>query len=406
MRVLITTPVFPPSLGGPAVYVPSLARFLQERGHDVQVLAFTDAPPPPDLPFRVVSIPRMPLPLRYLWSFLRTARLAGRADVVYIQEHLALAPYLAARLRRRPTAIRVMVDGIWEIAFRLGLIRDDIHTFETKRYGVVVETMRRIQRGWWRGVDRIVAPSRFLKGVVEGYGIDPAKVRHIPNAYHGPTAFAEHRAEARRALELDGRDRILLTICRLVSWKGVGDLLRVVERLGAGHRLVVCGEGPERARLETLARDLGVTARVRFAGAVPHDRIARYIRAADVFVLNSRYEGLSHTLLEVMHLGCPIVASRAGGNPELIEDGGNGRLVTAGDQDGIERAVREILDDPARAARFVAASREVARGFRREDHLARVEALLEEVAARGRAPAGEGACRTTAFGRGARERVR
>jgi len=242
--------------------------------------------------------------------------------------------------------------------------------------------MRRVQRWWWRRVGAIVAPSRFLKGIVEGYGIDPGKVRLIYNSYHGPTSFPEDRETARRALDLPANERVVLTVCRLVSWKGVDGLLQVMRRLGEGHRLVVCGDGPEQESLQEMARDLGVEDRVRFAGNVPHESVARHVRAADVFVLNSNYEGLSHTLLEVMHLGCPIVASDAGGNPELIEDGVNGRVVGYNRIGELERAVRDLLDDREAARRYVEASREKARGFQRDDHLRHVEALFEEIVGR------------------------
>jgi glycosyltransferase involved in cell wall biosynthesis len=125
MRVLITAPVFPPDLGGPAVYVPSLGRFLVERGHEVRVVAFCSDPNPTGYPFEVVAIPRGPLPVRYLKAFFAVLREARRADVVYVNEHLALLHVLAGRLAGRPVVIRIMVDGAWEIAHRKGWCGDD-----------------------------------------------------------------------------------------------------------------------------------------------------------------------------------------------------------------------------------------------------------------------------------------
>ncbi|TAJ25259.1 MAG: hypothetical protein EPO68_00280, partial [Planctomycetota bacterium] len=120
VRILITSPVFPPDLGGPAVYVPSIARFLIERGHDVRVVAFCAEEHPQGHPFPVRAITRGPLPLRYLKAFFAVLSEAGRVDVVYVQEHLALLHVLAARLRGKPVVIRIMVDGAWEISHRRG----------------------------------------------------------------------------------------------------------------------------------------------------------------------------------------------------------------------------------------------------------------------------------------------
>ena len=118
MRILITSPVFPPDLGGPAVYVPSLARYLVEKGHEVGVVAFCSDPDPVGHPFRVKTISRGPLPIRYLKAFWRVFREARGYDVVYVNEHLALLHVLAARLAGRPAMIRIMVDADCALAAR------------------------------------------------------------------------------------------------------------------------------------------------------------------------------------------------------------------------------------------------------------------------------------------------
>ena len=108
MRILITSPVFPPDLGGPAVYVPSIGRYLVDEGHDVKVVAFCSEEQPEGYPFPVVAIPRGPLPIRYLKAFFAVLREAKGCDVVYVQEHLALLHVWAARLRGVPVVIRMM----------------------------------------------------------------------------------------------------------------------------------------------------------------------------------------------------------------------------------------------------------------------------------------------------------
>jgi glycosyltransferase involved in cell wall biosynthesis len=99
-----------------------------------------------------------------------------------------------------------------------------------------------------------------------------------------------------------------------------------------------------------------------------------------VFVLNSRYEGLSHTLLEVLHLDRPMIASSVCGNPEVVEHEHNGLLVDPHDSAALARAIRRLLDDPKLGERFVAASRERQAPFNRESTFAEVEAALERIA--------------------------
>ena len=129
--------------------------------------------------------------------------------------------------------------------------------------------------------------------------------------------------------------------------------------------------------------------RVLFLGNVPHARIPLLIRAADVFILVSRYEGLSHTLLEVTALGTPIVTSDVCGNPEVVRDGVNGLTVAPRDVEALARSVRRILQDPSLAETFVEAGLSRTEEFDRDRGYAQVERVLLEVAGRD-APDGRG----------------
>jgi glycosyltransferase involved in cell wall biosynthesis len=145
----------------------------------------------------------------------------------------------------------------------------------------------------------------------------------------------------------------------------------------------VAGEGDELESWTALAARLGLGGRVHFLGHVPHERLMAWIRAADVFLLNSTYEGLSHTLLEVMWLGTPAAVSAIGGNVELIDDGVNGRSFAPSDVPAIAQAVREIVADGARAALFTRRSRAKAEaGFSRDAIFAATERLFLEVTGR------------------------
>jgi len=389
MRVLITSPVFPPDLGGPAVYVPSLGRYLVERGHEVRVVAFCSDPAPKGHPFRVTAIAPAALPVRYLKAFFAVWREAGGCDVVYVNEHLALLHVLAARLRGVPAVIRIMVDGSWEIAHRKGWCGDDdIVTFQGKRYGWRVALTRSLQRRWWHWCAHVIACSEFLRQIlIRHYGVPPQKVQRVYNAYHGPRAedVTRTKDEARAELGLDPERRYLLTICRLMVWKRVDGILRALAELPGDVDLLVAGDGDMLEPWKALARELGVAERAHFLGNVPHARIPLYVRAADVFVLNSRYEGLSHTLLEVLNLGTPIVASGVCGNPEVVEHEMSGLLVDPNDHAELRAAIGRLLADPELGRRFARAGLERRGRFTREGTFAEVEAALAR-AARG-APA-------------------
>lgn len=386
LRVLITSPVFPPDLGGPAVYVPSLGRFLVERGHAVEVVAFCSDPAPTGYPFAVRAIPPGALPLRYLKAFFAVLGAAGRADVVYVNEHLALLHVLAAKLRGKPVAIRIMVDGAWEIAHRKGWCGgDDINVFQTKTYGWKVKLTRALQKRWWKWSTHIVACSEFLRQIlVRNYGVPGEKVQRIFNAYHGPPpeSLRETPVQARAKLGLAPGKRYLLTICRLMGWKRVDGIIDALATLPPDVELLVAGDGDMQQAWTEHARTQGLAARVHFLGNVQHERIPLYIRASDVFVLNSLYEGLSHTLLEVQALGTPIVASNVCGNPEVVEQNASGQLVDPRDSESLGRAIARYLDDPAFARRMVEGGCKRRAQFDRTATFGEVEVALQRASGR------------------------
>jgi glycosyltransferase involved in cell wall biosynthesis len=212
--------------------------------------------------------------------------------------------------------------------------------------------------------------------------VAPEKVQRIFNAYHGPDpeSVTQSPREARVELGLEPEARYVLTICRLMVWKGVDGILRAVSQLPADVQLLIAGDGDMEQPWKALAAELGIAGRVRFLGNVPHARIPLLIRAADVFVLNSRYEGLSHTLLEVQALGTAIVASDVCGNPEVVEDGVNGLLVPPREVGALRGAIRKLLENKDLRASFEAEGRRRSRLFSRTATFSEVEAALERVA--------------------------
>ena len=145
--------------------------------------------------------------------------------------------------------------------------------------------------------------------------------------------------------------------------------------------LVIVGDGPEREQLEREAVAAGVPERVCFTGSVSQATVQQYLQAADVFTLHTRYEGLSHVMLEAMHAGTPIVASDVGGNAEVIESGRNGLLVPLDDRTTTLATLRRLLGDPTEGAQLAAAAQVDVRAYRWDVLLDRTIATLASVVA-------------------------
>ena len=297
MKVLVATGLYPPEIGGPATYAKLFEAELPKRGIEVMVL-----------PFR--SVRHLPPVIRHLAYLMKTYSRARTSDLVLVQDTVSTGfpAALAAILARRPYILRVPGDYAWEQGVQRFGVHEDLDAFQARTYGISIGIMRALQRFVVRRAARVITPSRYLARIV----YDWVPGRHIDVVYNG----IEH-VDAEPQQKPEGFT--IVSIGRLVPWKGMDGIIEVVAREARWNAIII-GDGPERAKLENLARELGCEARVRFMGSLPRNTALGWAKVGDVFVLNSRYEGLSHTLLEVMSLDIPAIAWAVGGNPELIED--------------------------------------------------------------------------------------
>lgn len=198
----------------------------------------------------------------------------------------------------------------------------------------------------------VIAVCRDLASGVIDLGAKRERVRVIIDGVDRSTFAPGCRRTAQAALGLNPDVRHLLFVGNLVPVKGIDVLLEACRRLPQGcppWQLHLIGEGPQRASLERQARSLGLDQQVVFHGSVAHEQLPGWFRAADLFVLASRSEGVPNVLLEAMACGLPFVASHVGGIPE-IADLGASRLVPPEQPDALANAMTQMLSEPARPA--------------------------------------------------------
>jgi glycosyltransferase involved in cell wall biosynthesis len=376
MKLLLITGIFPPDPGGPALYVPNLATDLARRGHDVEVLCLSDSLDHDDsaYPFRVYRIRRRTF---YPWRLWLTTflvwRLSRGKDLVYING-LACEAMLGARLRRCRLVQKVVGDHAWERARGRGWFDGTLDDYQTASKGLRLRMLDLIRTLPLRSAKRVIVPSGYLKGIVCGWGINPRKVQVIYNAVSG----SEGTPHKYSLPQWSGQTCI--TVCRLTDWKGVDKLIDAIAGIPA-MRLVIAGDGYLRPELEAQARALNVSDRVLFLGHVESRAVPQVLRQADVFVLNSSYEGLPHVVLEAMEAGVPVVATDAGGTGEVVEDGATGLLVSVGDTESLRASITRLCEDQTLARSLVSeARRRLREKFNIEAMVAATEQALEDVA--------------------------
>jgi glycosyltransferase involved in cell wall biosynthesis len=169
------------------------------------------------------------------------------------------------------------------------------------------------------------------------------------------------------------------TVANLHSVKGVADLIhaaRIVRRQIPHARFLVWGDGPLRAELQTLIRELGLDTAVELRGHTQRPEEA--LRLLDIFVLPSRSEGSSNALLEALATGIPVVATHVGGTPVIVEHGTSALLVPAADPQLMAAAIIQLLTDPGLARQLSRAGRErVVTKFSIAQMVSRIETLYD-----------------------------
>lgn len=338
MRILIPTGAFPPEIGGPATYVPRLANALVKQGHLVTVMTLTPGGDFDDsgFNFRLVRLNahgRVRRWMRTVWTIARELR---QHDAVYING-LLLETAVATMFVNRPKVAKVVGDIAWERARDKGWLTHTIDFFQTRVYGLSIET-RRSMRDWaLHRMDQIIVPSHYLYKIVANWFVDPRLIKVIYNAYEPPL---DQQIELEIPLKNEYR---LVTVCRLVNWKGVDGIISILPNLPDCDLLII-GDGPEYQNLVAQTAELNLTHRIHFTGNLSHASVMAALKTADLFVLNSVYEGLPHVLLEALAAGLPIVATNIGGTPEVVINGQNGCLVPIYSPSKLQASIRDSLN--------------------------------------------------------------
>ncbi len=355
--------------GGLNVYVRETAVAFGRRGYLVDIFTRRDGLHPEVLPLapgvRVVHLdagPAHPADKDTLWEYmpaflhgLRAFRARHGLHYDLVHSHYWMSAWAATYLQRLwdvPHVAMFHTLGEAKNRARAGE-HEPPHRIQTERR--VVAT-----------ADAVVAASEHERALlVDRYGAVPQRIEVIPCGVD-PVRFRPlERAACRRELAL-GDAPLLLFVGRLEPLKGVELLIDALVHLPDVTLLVVGGDARAagyQAELQRRAARRGVEGRVRFAGAVPQERLPLYYNAADVCAVPSFYESFGLVALEAMACGVPVVAARVGGLSATVHDGETGFLVPWRDPAAFAERIGRLLRDPELCVRMGRAARSTAQRF-------------------------------------------
>ena len=352
MRPLMICRQFLPVAHGAETQAAQLARRITELGHPVRVVAGRLKEDWPEREtINGVEVVRLPSPRKRLlgtWKYLAALRrhLIQERDS-YDVIHVIFAKHSAALAGRMKSRLGVPV------------VCKPACTGEYGDLEAIWKTLapRTLMKGIMK-IDRLIAISDEIATEWVGAGFPFEKIVRIPNGVDTERfrpATAQEKVEARRRLNLPQDALVVIGVGRLERQKGFGLLLEAVGRIEQPHNIhiALAGEGSRRAELNRLAKSIGLADRTHFLGRVK--TVEDVYRAADLFCLPSRGEGMSNSLLEAMACGLDVVATRVSGVAELIREGINGLLVAPESSlafaDAIQRWLGGMHGELGRAAR-------------------------------------------------------
>lgn len=330
MRILHIYKTYDPVLGGIENHIKMLAEAEAARGDDVSVLVTSSTPRSERTTIRGVRVIRAARALEFASTPFSLAMAIEastlRPDVVNLHMPYPPGDIVARGVGGRPALV---------VSYHSDVVRQQQLL---RIYRPVLEATLGAAHRVIAGTHAYLASSPFLsrhtrKSRVVPYAVDAAR-------------FATFDAQTIDRLRRLYPGPVILSVGVLRYYKGLHILLAAMREVAA--QLVIVGDGPERARLETLAREMGVAERVHFAGRVPDDDLPSYYQAADIFVLAShlRAEAFGIVLLEAMAAGLPLVTTELGtGTSEVNQHGTTGFVVPPDDPEALARALRALLAD-------------------------------------------------------------
>ena len=364
-----------PTFGGSGVVASEIADGLAARGHRVHL--FASARPwraGESVVFHEVTAPTYPLFEHTPWMLALASKLlevcrAERLDLLHVHYALphAAIGYLVRQL-------------LGELAPKLVV---SLHGTDVTRVGSD-PAYRAVTAATVEAADAIVVPSAFLQREAnERLGLDVSRVEVIPNFVDTARFAPPEERDRRRLLSLfsDARadEALLFHVSNFRPVKRAGDLIWMLHHVNRrmGARLVLVGDGPERAHVEEAAEVLGLSPRIAFLGK--RSDFLDYLPHADAFLLTSETESFGLAALEALACSVPVFAYRVGGVPEVVGEEAGG-LAEPFDVESLARGVCDVLADPARRERMGEAARaRVLERFREGPALDRYEALFRGI---------------------------
>ncbi len=339
MRLLITVGIFPPDIGGPATFVPKIAKYFEdELNYEIEILTLSDNK---NLnirdDFNVKRIDRnLPIIYRWLKTIFTIYKLGRNKDLIFVNG-LGTEATIANILLNKKIIRKIVGDPVWERAYSKAKISESFDEFQIKKYGFYISFQKKVSSFSIKKSDIVVTPSLHLKNFVQNLGFKN-KIEIINNGVSIPEESAKTFTNARINVTI---------VSRLVSHKNIEKIINAISDLNNPTiNLNIIGDGPELSQLQKISSESNNKDNIIFHGKLSRDDINHIFLRSDIYIQASNYEGLPHSLLEAMSYGIPVLSTPVGECKEILGNEDRGYILDLPvSKNNIRSKISEIISE-------------------------------------------------------------
>ena len=338
MDILITVGIFPPDIGGPASFVPKIAKYLINKGHNVKIICLSDKE---HLTYKddinVIRINRnSPIIFRWLKTVVKIYSNSKKSDLIFVNG-LGTETTIANLFIRKKVIRKIVGDPVWERVYNKNLIDESFDDFQENNHGLSISLQKMIRNWSINKSNLIITPSQHLKNFISKIGFDK-NIFVINNGVN---------IEQHNKVVLENNIIQLLVVSRLVSQKNIDSIIKAVKVMENENIILnIVGDGSEINNLKLLVKKYELDKQINFIGKIENTKLNEYLKNADIFIQASNYEGLPHSILEAMNFEIPILSTDVGGCSVLLNKGERGYIIPMPVSEvEISEGIRKIINN-------------------------------------------------------------
>lgn len=342
-NVLLLTSIYPPEIGGPAVFTARFSDWLSNKGIKCKVVTYSTAKVKYDP--NIISVKVNRFRLWAFFNFIFKIIVNQNKNTLILANGVFIETYFACLLTRKEYVTKIPGDQVWEYSRNKRWTNNSIEHFQIEKLNVRQFILRKMINLSLKNSKSLIAPSNQLAHIPLSWGLSKDKIEIIYNSADSTTFM-----NSINTLKLFD----LVTVCRLVPWKGLEELVCCANQLNLS--LAIIGDGPLMPELKLINdRNQG---KVTFFGAMDNSQIVETLNISKLFVLNSEFEATSYALIEAKMCGLPVVARENNGSKTLVRNKVDGLLYSQSKGNTLQEAISKILNNKQMAADFGQRARE------------------------------------------------